>query len=132
MSRGIKHIEFWVSNVHKSMTFYDGLFSILGWEKVSENGFKFESTKIYFKESRVLHCDSLGPRHICFLASGRDEVNKVGEFLQRNGYSIIHGPVEMCEPNYSLGYYTIDFRDPDGYILEVAHSPAQTSNNKLE
>jgi hypothetical protein len=29
--------------------------------------------------------------------------------------------VEM--PDYSEGYYTVDFRDPDGYVIEVAHTP---------
>jgi hypothetical protein len=25
--------------------------------------------------------------------------------------------------SYSRDYYTVDFRDPDGYVLEVAHTP---------
>jgi len=29
----------------------------------------------------------------------------------------------MSGEDYSSGYYTVDFHDPDGFILEVAHSP---------
>jgi predicted lactoylglutathione lyase len=25
-------------------------------------------------------------------------------------------------PDYSEGYYTVDFRDPDGYVIEVVHT----------
>jgi hypothetical protein len=34
---------------------------------------------------------------------------------------MIRGPVEI--PEYSPAYYTVDFKDPDGYIWEVAHTP---------
>jgi len=34
---------------------------------------------------------------------------------------VLRGPVEM--PDYSKSYYTVDFRDSDGYVLEVAHTP---------
>ncbi|EJV62712.1 hypothetical protein BWGOE3_21430 [Bacillus mycoides] len=30
---GIHHIEFWVANLEESLSFYDKLFSIIGWRK---------------------------------------------------------------------------------------------------
>ena len=37
---GIKHIEFLVSDLRQSMVFYGGVLEIIGWKRVSENGFK--------------------------------------------------------------------------------------------
>lgn len=128
MPLGIRHIEILVSNLEKSMDFYSKLFSIIGWEKVNSNDFKYGDTKIYLKESRLLkrdveskQFDKLGPRHICFSANDTDMVDSVGKFLSGNNSKIIRGPLEVFNnwhPNG--GYYTVDFYDPDGYILEVA------------
>jgi len=125
MNTGIKHIEFWVSDLGKAMRFYAGLFEIIGWEQASENGFKTPGMKIYFREYRDLVMQkSLGPRHICFGANGRAMVDHVGEYLKECNARIVRGPLAIEGERYSKGYYTVDFFDPDGYILEVAHSPA--------
>lgn len=121
----IKHIEFLVSDFEKAMRFYTGLFEIIECEQVSENGFMAGSTKVYFKENRdLLMQNSLGPRHICFQADDRAMVDRVGAYLKENNVKIIRGPLEVEGEKYSKGYYTVDFYDPDGYILEVAYSPA--------
>ena len=65
--------------------------------------------------------DTAGPRHLCFQATSRDVVDAVGSLLTGSGATVLRGPVEMAD--YSQGYYTVDFRDPDGYVLEVAHTP---------
>lgn len=120
----IKHIEFLVSDFEKAIGFYAGLFDVLGWIKVSENGFKIGDTKIYFKENKELSMQkSLGPRHICFQADNRVVVDEVGAYLKKYGAKMIRGPLEAEGEKYSKGYYTVDFYDPDGYMLEVAHSP---------
>ena len=122
MRRGIKHIEFWVSDLKKSSNFYRKLFKILGWQELSESSFKLGETKIYFKEVKIVHVNTTGPRHICFHAETRKVVDEVGKFLKNQRAKIIRGPIEITEKDYSSGYYTIDFYDPDNYILEVAHS----------
>jgi len=96
----------------------------LGWEEVGENGFKHGDTKIYFKEDEKETMQrSLGPRHICFQANDRAIVDEVGRYLKSRDTMTIRGPLEISEELYSTGYYTVDFYDPDGYVLEVAHSP---------
>jgi len=35
----IKHIEFWVSDLRRSMKFYKGIFEIIGWECIEKNAF---------------------------------------------------------------------------------------------
>lgn len=119
---GIHHLEFWVSNWTTSRPFYDGLFRLAGWKKLSERSYFCKETEIYFVEKKeIVKQDSLGPRHICLSVSSREMVDAVYRWLKERGAEIIRGPVEM--PEYSPGYYTVDFRDPDGYIWEAAYTP---------
>jgi catechol 2,3-dioxygenase-like lactoylglutathione lyase family enzyme len=118
---GINHIEFWVNDLKRSLAFYEPLFSAIGWRKLGEGEFGSGSTLIYFSEKAVPKADTAGPRHLCFQATSRDVVDAVGKLLAGSGATVLRGPVEMAD--YSKGYYTVDFRDPDGYVLEVAHTP---------
>ena len=129
MPLGIRHIEILVSDLKKSGDFYSKLFSLVEWEPVDSNAWKFGDTKIYLKESNLTPRDStseqrnlLGPRHMCFNASDRKMVDAVGKFLTQNGAKILRGPLEVFDDWFpNGGYYTVDFYDPDGYILEVAY-----------
>ena len=123
MKEGIKHIEFWVSDLKRSDRFYSEFFNILGWKKVGDSSFKLGSTKLYFKQSDKSRIDTLGVRHICFWAKSRVVVDKVAELVKAQGVKKIRGSVEMKGKEYSSGYYTVDFCDPDGCIVEVAHTP---------
>ncbi len=115
---GIKHIEFWVSDLKRSISFYRELFSIIGWEQYNQNGFRCGMTKIYFMEKNLSFKENVGPRHICFEADSKDTVEKVNDFLKRNDTPIIRGSIEY-EYKGNVAY-TVDFKDPDGYIIEVA------------
>ncbi|MFA6586141.1 MAG: VOC family protein [Candidatus Paceibacterota bacterium] len=114
----IKHIEFWVSNKEKSLAFYVSIFKLIGWQQVDTNSFTDGNTKIYFIEQSVNFNKNIGPRHICFLAESRDIVERVADFLKASNSFILRGPMNYTYKNRSA--YTIDFKDPDGYILEVA------------
>ena len=114
----IKHIEFWVSDLKRSMNFYKNVFKHLGWKIIEKNAFSNGQNKIYFIQQYVKSQKTVGPRHICFLASSREMVEDVGRFLAENNCNIIRGPLESRYKNRSA--YTIDFKDPDGYVLEVA------------
>ncbi|MHB9010621.1 MAG: VOC family protein [Ignavibacteriaceae bacterium] len=115
---GIKHIEFWVSDLERSISFYKKLFDIIGWEQYDPNGFRCGMTKIYFVENDVLVKKCVGPRHICFEADTTGVVEKVADFLKENSAPIIRGPITYVYKRNTA--YTVDFRDPDGYIIEVA------------
>jgi len=115
---GIKHLEFWVSDLKRSVSFYKELLSLIGWEQYDENGFRCGVTKIYFKEKKVSFNENIGPRHICFEADSKELVDKIHDFLKKNNSSIIRGPIEYTYKGNLA--YTVDFRDPDGYVIEVA------------
>ena len=114
----IKHIEFWVSDLKRSMKFYRGIFELIGWDNIEGNAFSNGQTKIYFIEQDVKSQKTIGPRHICFLAGSRKTVDNIGRFLVENDYDVIRGPLESNYKN--RGSYTVDFRDPDGYVIEAA------------
>jgi len=115
---GIRHIEFWVSNMERSLAFYEPLFAALGWKRADANGFKWEGLKIYFHEvaapAGVAEGKSFGPRHLCFGAESRSAVDLIAKHLQLSAVDILHGPAELHP-----GHYMVVFKDPDGYILEV-------------
>jgi catechol 2,3-dioxygenase-like lactoylglutathione lyase family enzyme len=118
---GINHIEFWVSDVSKSIKFYDDFLSVIGWEQVSDVSFSNGSLVIYFIEKKnSIKTESLGVRHLCFQAIQKEQVDKVYNILSAANAKVIRGPVLMP---YSREYYTVDFYDPDGQVLEVAHTP---------
>lgn len=114
----IKHIEFWVSDLRRSIKFYKRIFNIVGWKHIEPNVFSNGEIKIYFIEQDVKSGKTVGPRHICFLATSHRIVNEVANFLTRVKADIIRGPLESQHKN--RGSYTVDFRDPDGYVIEVA------------
>ena len=122
MNQGIKHVEIAVSDLQKSLNFYDAFFEIIGWQKIRENGFIVGNTKVYLKQWDFPNGNTLGARHICFWANNRTMVDKVGVYVKSIGVKVIRGPLIVTE--YSPDYYTIDFYDPDGYMLEVAHTPS--------
>ena len=117
-SLAIKHIEFWVSDLEHSIRFYKNIFNIIGWKHVEHNSFSIGETKIYFIEQKVKARKAIGPRHICFLAGSRKTVDRVADFLIKDEANIIRGPIDYRYRNMSS--YTVDFRDPDGYVIEVA------------
>ena len=120
-SSGINHIEFWVSDLSKSMNFYNRFLSIIGWKQISEVSFSNGSMIIYLMEQKNTSKEnSFGIRHICFNAVQKKLVDEVYDALHSDGAKIIRGPMIMP---YSKDYYTVDFYDPDGQILEVAHTP---------
>ncbi|WP_439879784.1 VOC family protein [Pontibacter sp. MBLB2868] len=118
---GISHLEFWVKDMEESLQFYSELFPLIGWHALNRTSFSCGVHEIYFREMPVQLHDTLGVRHICFHASSRSVVDKVGEWLLNKKAAIIRGPLAM--PHYDKSYYTVDFKDPNGFILEVAHAP---------
>lgn len=118
---GINHIEFWVSDLKRSVLFYNSFLSLIGWKKISSNSFSDGNMVIYFIEKRDKQkVDSLGMRHLCFQAIEKKQVDEVHKILLNLNAKIIRGPILMP---YSEGYYTVDFYDPDGQVLEVAYTP---------
>ncbi len=116
----IHHVEVTVSDLARSRDFYASLLSELGWKELRPGMYLKDGCEVYLKAAVAsepgLH---YGPRHICFRAGSRDEVDRIGAWLKSEKASVIRGPLAM--PEYGATYYTVDFHDPDGFVLEVAH-----------
>jgi catechol 2,3-dioxygenase-like lactoylglutathione lyase family enzyme len=121
-SPGINHLEFWVGDLGQSLQFYEPLFAAIGWRKLGDSEFSSGAIDVYFVQKPVRRTDTVGPRHICFQATSREMVDTVARLLRGRSDTIIRGPVDA--PEYSKDYYTVDFRDPDGYVIEVAYTPS--------
>jgi catechol 2,3-dioxygenase-like lactoylglutathione lyase family enzyme len=122
---GVNHVEYWVSDLERSRAFFAGLFELLGWKRLSDNAFSAGDIEIYLATppsgvAIAPGAPSFGARHLCFQATSRAMVDAVGAYLVAAGVRVARGPKEMP---YSEGYYTVDFADHDGSILEVAHTP---------
>jgi len=121
LKTGLNHIEFWVSDLRNSIKFYNSFLSLIGWKQISEVSFSDGNMVIYFQEMKdVEKTRSLGIRHLCFQATEKEQVDQVYDALLVEQAKLIRGPLLMP---YSREYYTVDFLDPDGQVLEVAHTP---------
>ena len=116
----IHHVELTVSDLSRSGAFYAAIFRDLGWKPLSPTMFILDGCEVYLKQAVL--ADATGPRagarHICVQADSRDVVDRVAATVRSLGATVLRGPQPM--PQYSPTYYTVDFRDPDGFVLEVA------------
>jgi catechol 2,3-dioxygenase-like lactoylglutathione lyase family enzyme len=116
----LSHIEITVSDLARSRDFYKSLLVGLGWKELAPGMYLKDGCEVYLKAEVLSHTGPCyGPRHLCFRAGSREEVDRIGVLLESDNAVIIRGPLPM--PTYSATYYTVDFRDPDGFVLEVAH-----------
>lgn len=119
---GINHIEIWVSSLERSEKFYASVLTMIGWKDIGGAAWSSGRSQIYLREekatSRVL---SLGVHHLCLQAIDKQQVDSVAKWLKSNKAVIFDGP--RTRDDYSQDYYTVDFYDPDGFILEVAFTP---------
>ena len=120
MTTPIHHVEVSVSDLERSRAFYKSLLLALGWNEARPGMYLKDGCEIYLKATTgAEHGPHYGARHICLRASSREEVDRVGALLAAAKVPTLRGPKSMLE--YGPTYYTVDFRDPDGFVLEVAH-----------
>jgi catechol 2,3-dioxygenase-like lactoylglutathione lyase family enzyme len=120
LTPGINHIEIWVKDVPQTMAFFAPILGVLGWKQLNDFAFCTDYLEIFFKRSEAPLAPSLGVRHICLQAVTKEQVDQVGAYLASINADIIRGPKEMP---YTQDYYTVDFRDPNGLVYEVAYTP---------
>ncbi len=117
---GINHLEIWVKDIPETMAFFAPIMDIIGWRVLNKQAYSVDYMEIYFMQSDAPLAPTLGVRHICLQATTKEQVDQVEAYLSNIGADIIRGPIGMT---YSKGYYTVDFRDPNGLVYEVAHTP---------
>ena len=125
----IGHIILNVSDLNKSMPFYDAFLQQLGFKivfKESEDWggcvsykqgdhniwIKYEKSKKHKKFVRDVGLD-----HLAFRVLKKKQVDELFEIIKQHKVKITREPKNY--PEYSKKYYAIYFRDPDNIPLEI-------------
>ncbi len=75
-----------------------------------------EHSEVAFDQGRA------GLHHLCFRTRGREDVDRIHEFLREIGARIVHPPQE---DDWAPGYYSVLFEDPGGLRLEANYVPGK-------
>ncbi|HEX4919685.1 MAG TPA: VOC family protein [Candidatus Bathyarchaeia archaeon] len=133
----IYHVEINVSDFEKSVMFYEAFLGWLGYERIYTHkiaagwGIKGAelATNFWIIQGHAEHVrhgyhrKRVGMNHVAFHADSRETVDQFyREHLLPNRIPVLYGgPKEY--PEYSKGYYSVYFEDPDRIKLELAHVP---------
>lgn len=129
---GVAHTFLTVSNFAACRAFYGELLPFLGMKPVLDAPGVYYCvggrTALGIMEAEVRHRDErfvqfrVGLHHLCFRAREREDIDRLHQFLDGIGATIIHPPEEGP---WAPGYYSVLFEDPDGIRLELNHVPGR-------
>jgi glyoxylase I family protein len=132
MPRGfINHLDLTVSNLPRSIAFYDLLLGELGYQRSElyaggvpcwlirdSDRHEFSIGLHVAKSDRIHDRYSTGLHHLAFHAASRSDVDRCYKLALDNNVTILDSPAEY---DYTPGYYAVFFADPDGMKLEVVY-----------
>jgi glyoxylase I family protein len=135
--RPVDHLDLVVTDLERSLEFYNGLLGPLGFTRNSEIAGERGERVVYvggaggasvslreaLSDAHATPYDryAVGLHHLAFGVAGREVVDERAAWLRERGAEIESGPEEY---GYSPGYYAVFFYDPDGIKLEILHRPA--------
>jgi len=135
------HLDLTVSDVARSMPFYDKVLGGLGYARTEDyaggvpcwvigEGSGVFSIGLHAAQSDRPHDRrAAGLHHLAFHAASRADVDAFHVLLAREGIEILDAPAEYdCTP----GYYAVFFADPDGIKLELVHEPPAGARTPAE
>ena len=121
---GIDHLVLSVGDFARSKEFYDKLLGFLGFERKYDYedmaGWSNGKTLFWIAAAdaqgrkRKYRKGDIGFHHYAFELASRDDVDRLGGFLEKNGMTVLDPPGEY----YGRNYYAVYFADPDGMKLE--------------
>ena len=130
------HLDLTVTDLKRSVEFYDGVLGWLGYRRLDELGagapcwgisdpdgaFFTVALKASLPENRHVKHDRYAPglHHFALHVDSRDDVDRFYDFLLGFGAVILDPPAEY---GYTPGYYAVFFADPDGIKLEAVYKP---------
>jgi catechol 2,3-dioxygenase-like lactoylglutathione lyase family enzyme len=131
----INHLRLSVRDVEACEAFYEPILTLLGYTQVPRDddgrawgrpdpvgGPQWLILTPAAREHRDASHDLTTPgfHHLALNADSREEVDAVHGLLLDAGAHILEAPAEY---DYEHGYYAVFFLDPNGFKLEVVHSP---------
>jgi catechol 2,3-dioxygenase-like lactoylglutathione lyase family enzyme len=129
---GIAHIQLTVSDMARSVPFYEKLLHALEMVTLVNNPQIFyciggRTGVAITPLDPALKGDSFNQRrvglhHVCFRARSREDVDAIHQVALELKANIIHPP---RVDNWAPGYYSVLFEDPDGIRIEANFVPGK-------
>lgn len=122
----IEHIGIWTRQLEAQKTFYETYFSAQAGPKYTNPKTYFESYFLVFANGarlEIMQAPDVGDRetgrrvgyaHIAFSVGSREQVDRLTERLEADGYPVVGRPRTTGD-----GYYESVVLDPDGNHLEI-------------
>jgi catechol 2,3-dioxygenase-like lactoylglutathione lyase family enzyme len=134
MIRGsLSHLDLTVTELGRSVAFYDQVLGELGYEPMpaegvgapcwgirDEHGGVFSIALQAADDERRHDRRAAGLHHFAFHVDSRAEVDAFHRLLEAESVTILAAPAQY---DYTAGYYAVFFADPDGLKLEVVFEP---------
>ena len=123
-TNGIDAITLFVEDLEASKAFYGSVFDLpVMFEDADSAVFNFESSVVNLLKTSGVP-DLIGPAAMAprdagsrvMFTLGVDDVDRVCADLGARGVELLNGPMDR-----PWGIRTASFRDPDGYVWEIAH-----------
>ena len=127
------HIALWTTELERLRSFYETYFGAQANDKYVNPTRKFSSYFLTFggdASLEIMHMPDVQPRpcardftsigltHLAFNVEHKAEVDRLAERLQTDGYDLEKAPRMTGD-----GFYECAVYDPDGNIVEIAHTP---------
>ena len=147
----LAHVDLSISDPHRSIPFYDTLFTALGYQRLNiedpefqgiaprraawrirlDSGTSFEiEVRPSSGPNRTRSVDRYAPgmHHMAFHASNAREVDRIHRTMVASDATVLDPPADYTgQRGYCSGYYAAFYADPDGIKVEVAHIPESNS-----
>lgn len=128
MRRGVvHHIELYVSNLEKSLSFWDWFLLELGYEPFQEWGegksYKLDDTYLVFVQTEenylhpTYHRKRTGLNHLAFYGESKEHIDELTNKLIDDNREILYKDRHPYAGG--KGYYAVFFEDPDRIKVEV-------------
>lgn len=128
---GIEHLDLTVSDLARSVDFYERILPVLGFRRLADDpdNVRWANAQLTIglraadrgQPSTAFNRYRPGLHHVAFKALSRTDIDRFHRFLVQAGVTILDAPAEY--PRYGKGYYAMFFADPDGIKIELAHFP---------
>jgi len=129
----LRHVGIEISDLMKSRKFYEVLSEALGLKHLYESketiGWGNKEFQIWIAVSETPRIKREPPtgeemvvsEHLAIYVTDKESVDAVDEVMKKGGFSPLFPPEE--HPEFSPGYYSASYCDPDNYVIEIFTFP---------